>query len=358
MPTLEEKVAEAKRKAAEMKAKAAAKKAAKAEAAAAAPPPPAEPPADDLFLLGDHNVILVDWDDTLFPTSAWKDRIREGSTQPPRASKVQALSEAISGFVRELQKAGDVKIVTHGTSKWYAHSSSILLPETRALLDALPHRYRDSGDGKYMHKKPGGKYITDIGVQVDDYGEWYKTDMFFHFISERKVARKWDAQHKPEQVTLPRQVLIVGDGHAEKRSYDEHGNQARLYASRPGHGAVAQVGLKGVFLKDGPSYDELVLQLRWATAQILPTFLPPHDAAMKMWDLTGFPEWVCSLKAGPNAYSPIGRGSLLEGATAVAMSGLAHASAHASTSDAAAAQAAAAEQEELDMQEAIALSLG
>jgi hypothetical protein len=94
--------------------------------------------------------------------------------------------------VRELQKAGDVKIVTHGTSKWYAHSSSILLPETRALLDAvrrcqsnsgpegprarslsircsaeqLPHRYRDSGDGKYMHKKPGGKYITDIGVQV------------------------------------------------------------------------------------------------------------------------------------------------------------------------------------------------
>jgi hypothetical protein len=67
MPTLEEKVAEAKRKAAEMKAKAAAKKAAKAEAAAAAPPPPAEPPADDLFLLGDHNVILVDWDDTLFP---------------------------------------------------------------------------------------------------------------------------------------------------------------------------------------------------------------------------------------------------------------------------------------------------
>ena len=77
--------------------------------------------------------------------------------------------------------------------------------------------------------------------------------MFFHFISEKKKVRKWDETHLPDQVILPRQVLIIGDGHAEKRSYDEHGNQARIYAGRPGHGAVAQVGLKGVFLKDGES---------------------------------------------------------------------------------------------------------
>lgn len=56
--------------------------------------------------------------------------------------------------------------------------------------------------------------------------------------------------HAPPQVTLPRQVLIIGDGSAEKRSYDEHGNQARIYAGRPGHAAVAQVGLKGVSLKE------------------------------------------------------------------------------------------------------------
>ena len=56
-------------------------------------------------------------------------------------------------------------------------------------------------------------------------------------------------------------AVIMGDAQAEKRSYDEHGNQARIYASRPGHSAVANVGLKGVFLKDGPSYDELVLQV-------------------------------------------------------------------------------------------------
>ena len=72
-----------------------------------------------------------------------------------------------------------------------------------------------------------------------------------------RKERKWDETHLHEQVTLPRQVLIIGDGQAEKRSYDEHGNQARIYASRPGHSAVAQVGLKGVFLKDGPSFDEV-----------------------------------------------------------------------------------------------------
>ena len=50
--------------------------------------------------------------------------------------------------------------------------------------------------------------------------------------------------------------------------------QARIYASRPGHAAVANVGLKGVFFKDNPSYDELVLQIRWATAHCASTFLP------------------------------------------------------------------------------------
>ena len=252
---------------------------------------------------------------TLFPTSAWKDRIHEGARQPLRASKVKALSEAIATLVRTLQQCAEVKIVTHGTKGWFQTSSAVLLPETRALLNGLDHRYRDSHGDKYMRKKPSGeKYTTDIGVQVDNYGEWFKTDMFFHFISEKKTARKWDEMHKPEKVILPRQVLIVGDGQAEKRSYDEHGNQARIYASRPGHAAVADVGLKGVFLKDGPSYDELLLQLRWASAHVASTFLPANDSRTMMWDLTGFPEWVCSLKAGANAYTPIGTGSLLDGA--------------------------------------------
>lgn len=248
-------VEEAKAKAAEMKAAAAAKRAAKeaAAAAGAAPPPPTNANSE-AFLLGDRNLILIDWDDTLFPTSAWKDRIQEGAAHPPRASKIAVLSEAISKFVRKLQEFGTVKIVTHGTKSWFAHSSSVLLPETKALLDGLDHRYRDSHGGKYMKKKAAGlKYTTDIGVEVDNYGEWFKTDMFFHFISEQKRTRKWDETHLPDQVILPRQVLIIGDGHAEKRSYDEHGNQARIYAGRPGHGAVAQVGLKGVFLKDGES---------------------------------------------------------------------------------------------------------
>lgn len=30
----------------------------------------------------------------------------------------------------------------------------------------------------------------------------------------------------------------------------------------------------------------------------------------KLWDLTGFPEWVCLDKVGANAYSPVSRGFL------------------------------------------------
>mmetsp|Transcript_22817 Transcript_22817/g.37810 ORF Transcript_22817/g.37810 Transcript_22817/m.37810 type:complete len:400 (+) Transcript_22817:50-1249(+) len=309
--THEEKIQGAKRKAEEMKAKALAKRAAW-EAAQAAAPPRTTDPQDEKFLLGEHNLVLIDWDDTLFPTSDWKNRIQESAARPPRADKIQALSEAISTFIRKLKQFGEVKIVTHGTKSWYEHSSKVLLPETKALLDTLDHRYRDSHGQKYMRQKPAGeKYTTDIGVQVDNYGEWFKTDQFFYFISEKKAPKKWDEAHLPEKVLLPRQVLIIGDGQAEKRSYDEHGNQARVYASQPGHAAVAHVGLKGVFLKDGPSYDELVLQMRWATAHVESTFLPPSDFRTMLWDLTGFPDWICSLKVGANAYQPLGRGSLI-----------------------------------------------
>jgi hypothetical protein len=36
---------------------------------------------------------------------------------------------------------------------------------------------------------------------------------------------------------------------------------------------VADVGLKGVFLKEAPSYDELLLQLRWVTSHVATTSL-------------------------------------------------------------------------------------
>ena len=102
-----------------------------------------------------------------------------------------AISAAISDFIRTLQRVADVKIVTHGTKGWYDKSSAVLLPETKALLDSLPARYRDSYGPKYMKPKPSGhKYMTTIGSEVDNYAEWYKTDMFFEFISEKKQPRK------------------------------------------------------------------------------------------------------------------------------------------------------------------------
>ena len=98
---------------------------------------------------------------------------------------------------------------------------------------------------------------------------------------------------------------------------------------------MARVGLKGVFYKDGPSFEELLLQLRyaarhteshamaiadteshamavgdgmqscppslacrWAASHVAATFLPAGDAQTRMWDLTGFPEWVCHDKVG------------------------------------------------------------
>jgi len=158
MLTHAEKIAAAKRKAEEMKAKAAAKRAAKeaADAAGASRGTAEVDSKEERFVAGEHNLILVDWDDTLFPTSSWKKRLEPDAAQPLRESKVASLSEAICNFVRTLQRFGDVKIVTHGTRGWYEKSSAVLLPEARTLLDSLPARYRDSHGAKYMKSKPAG----------------------------------------------------------------------------------------------------------------------------------------------------------------------------------------------------------
>ena len=88
MSTHAEKIEAAKRKAQEMKAAAAAKRAAKEAAAAsggdAPPAADAQPGDEDRFIMGAHNLILVDWDDTLFPTSAWKARVEPDAAQPLR----------------------------------------------------------------------------------------------------------------------------------------------------------------------------------------------------------------------------------------------------------------------------------
>ena len=349
MPLDQAKIEAAKRKAQEMKAAAAAKRAAKeAQVAAAGAPPPAQTSAA-LFDVGERNVVLVDWDDTLFPTSAWKNRLDGDAAHPLRESKVAELSTAITTLITTLQKFGDVKIVTHGVKGWYEKSSQALAPGAKAVLDALPARYRDSYGQKYMHKK-AGKYTTVIGTECDNYGEWYKTDMFFEFISEQKQPRKWDETHLPEKVTLPQQVLVIGDGSAEKRSYDELGNQRDLYAKRPGHAPVAQVGLKGVFLKAEPSSDELIVQLKWMAANVEQFLQKATASQTKVWDLTKFPEWACLEKVGANAYSTLSKGSL--GADAVAAS-----AARGSASTAAAQAAAAQQQEELELQAALAASL-
>jgi hypothetical protein len=201
MPTHEEKIRAAKRKAEEMKRAAAERRAAR-EAAGAGPA--ATPAQDELFALGEENLTLIDWDDTMFPTSAWKNRVKEDASHPPSAGKVQALSQAVSELIRTLQRFGAVKIVTHGTKGWFEMSSRVLLPETKALLDSLDHRYRDSYGGKYEKKQPAGqKYATEIGVLVDSRGQWFKTDMFFHFVTERKTKRAWDQRESNSQSPVP-----------------------------------------------------------------------------------------------------------------------------------------------------------
>mmetsp|Transcript_9585 Transcript_9585/g.25628 ORF Transcript_9585/g.25628 Transcript_9585/m.25628 type:complete len:267 (+) Transcript_9585:94-894(+) len=83
-------------------------------------------------------VCVLDWDDTLFPTSCLNALgVDFRGAHPPAAEIAQqlnALQTLVVAFLETATKFGAVMIVTNGERGWVEHSSSIFLPKVYAFL--------------------------------------------------------------------------------------------------------------------------------------------------------------------------------------------------------------------------------
>lgn len=170
-------------------------------------------------------IIILDWDDTLFPTS-WcllKDINIVSEDAPVRYKNLfEELDNILYTFLLNCKKYGKIYIVTNAMEKWI-HKSSLLLKKTNEIIKK--HVYILSARDLCQ------KYTTDINV-------W--KILVFKYIANNDINSK-NRYH----------IISIGDAEYEFNAlldlFDHH-NTNNSY-------------LKAIKLVQTPSYDSLVDQL-------------------------------------------------------------------------------------------------
>lgn len=90
----------------------------------------------DTKITFDNTLFILDWDDTLFPTTwASKNRINllDNSSREQYVVHFQDLDRALTKFLKTISKYGKIVIVTHAMPNWIK-ISSIVIPQTNNLI--------------------------------------------------------------------------------------------------------------------------------------------------------------------------------------------------------------------------------
>jgi hypothetical protein len=90
----------------------------------------------DLHIDHRNTIIIIDWDDTLYPTS-WTLENNIDLTNPKSRYKYikyfEKLDDNLSGMLRVMKTLGDVVIITNAMSEWVELSLSVL-PKTKKIM--------------------------------------------------------------------------------------------------------------------------------------------------------------------------------------------------------------------------------
>lgn len=84
------------------------------------------------------HLIILDWDDTLFPTTHLKTEIAEDSAlenlTSSKKSSLESLESAAVSLIRTALQLGEVKIVTNANMKWVDRTCSRFMPYLRGIV--------------------------------------------------------------------------------------------------------------------------------------------------------------------------------------------------------------------------------
>lgn len=173
-------------------------------------------------------LIILDWDDTLFPTS-WAIKNNIDLTDIEIQNKYivffAKLDLLLYKFLNNLTKYGKVVIVTNAMSKWIIIATNIL-PNTQMLIKNKIKII--SARDRHHHKHPGNGFI------------WKK------LIFEQLVSEYYDYCNKNKHCV--QNIISVGDAEYEFQALINLDKNDKRY-------------LKSIRFMNNPSYDTLIDQL-------------------------------------------------------------------------------------------------
>ena len=118
-----------------------------------------------------HTLIILDWDDTLFPTSWFNENKYNinDSTNIKTIKYFKKLDDELYSFLNKLLKFGEVVIVTNAVTEW-VHISSVVLPSTSKLLKSMKvYSARKKYQHKYINNPMKWKELTFKEIITEKY---------------------------------------------------------------------------------------------------------------------------------------------------------------------------------------------
>ncbi|CAJ1373787.1 unnamed protein product [Effrenium voratum] len=213
-------------------------------------------------------LIIVDWDDTLFPTSwMWqKDFFRkwvqEGMTGrqtevdlPPEDAKFLAEIDTVAhALLLDALELGQVSCVTLARRPWQQRSMQAFLPKLSDLWE------RHSISVRYSREER--PYYSNESYRPNAAENELLREMTFARLKQKSMKRILKKFYKKGSW---KNVISLGDGAAERRALQEIGFQ-HLNPSSPRTGQPKSFRTKTVKMLEEPSCSELISELKMIQA--------------------------------------------------------------------------------------------
>jgi len=227
-----------------------------------------------MFADQQQTAIVLDWDDTLFPTSFVRNKLRLRASCPideqPVSDEVKKYARSalkvtashIQTFLNEASKYGKLILVTLAQRPWVKDSCDYFYPGVLDLLEMLDVKIVYAQE--ILHR--------DVSELTKDMNE-EECAQFFANVKGKAISSALESFYSSYEGQTWKNVISVGDSDFERLGTQE---AARRYIqkiggdSSPGgiggrqevDGHVIQVRTKTLKMLDSPSLEELVVELK------------------------------------------------------------------------------------------------
>jgi hypothetical protein len=211
----------------------------------------------------DETLLLLDWDDTLFPTTSMGTGFVEPETLLPGQCEepvdIKAHCDAIVALLRVAASACSVRIVTMATREWLQACFPMIMPDFGAFLSVLGVEIVIARE----YTKPG------VRGECRDRSQFLKTQAMSKVIKDFYSS---PVQDGPQRKRSWKNIMSIGDSPAERLAFQD---VCFRHQQRSRSGVWKDFRCKTLMLLEEPSLDELTQELQVIT-QWLPSLLQ-HD---------------------------------------------------------------------------------